>query len=62
MKTILKLLLIVLMMLTPLLVSLFFSFEYELLQGKYYVYILTTLSILLGLWLIKVDFIDSIEA
>jgi hypothetical protein len=61
MKAIIKLGLIFMIMLTPGLVSLLFSFEYELLQGQYIVYGLTTIAIMLGLWLIKTDFIDNIE-
>jgi hypothetical protein len=61
MKAILKLGVIFLIMLTPALVSMLFSFEYELLQGQYVVYGLSTIAIMFGLWLIKTEFIDHIE-
>jgi hypothetical protein len=61
MKASLKLGLILMIMVTPALVSLFFSFEYELLQGQYVVYGLSTIAIMFGLWLIKTEFIDHIK-
>lgn len=61
MKVMFKLGLIITMMLTPVLVSWFFSFQYELIQGQYLVYGLSSLSIMVGLWMIKTDFIDQIE-
>lgn len=61
MKVMFKLGLIITMMLTPVLVSWFFSFQYKLIHGQYLVYGLSSLSIMVGLWMIKTDFIDQIE-
>ncbi len=56
-----KLIWIGFMMITPLMISLFFEFEYSLIFGKVVVYTLTTLSFLFGLWMIKKDFIDKLD-
>jgi hypothetical protein len=56
-----KLIWIGFMMITPLIISLFFEFEYSLIFGKVVVYTLTTFSFVFGLWMIKKDFIDKID-
>lgn len=56
-----KLIWIVLMMNTPLIISLFYEFEYEIMFGKVVVYALTSCSYFIGLWMIKKDFIDDLE-
>ncbi|MBS3990715.1 MAG: hypothetical protein KGZ51_01465 [Erysipelothrix sp.] len=56
-----KLIWIGLMMIMPLIISLFFEFEYSIIFGKVVVYTLTTLSFVFGLWMIKKDFIDKLD-
>lgn len=51
----------ILIMITPILVYTQFSFDASLHNGKISVYVLTTLSFIFGLWIIKTDIIDSIK-
>lgn len=49
----------VMIMITPILVYTQFNFDASLQYGQIVVYVLISLSFILGLWIIKTDIIDS---
>lgn len=51
--------LLVSVMITPILVYTQFNFDSTLQYGQVVVYVLISLSFILGLWIIKTDIIDS---
>ncbi|MBS3987397.1 MAG: hypothetical protein KGZ38_05510 [Erysipelothrix sp.] len=61
MKRILSAIIALIIMSTPTLVSFVFDFNLSLIYGQIAVYILSTLAIILGLWIIKVNLIDTMS-
>lgn len=57
----LTLIISIMIMITPIIVYTQFSFDSALHYGQIAVYVMITLSFIFGLWLIKIDVIDSIK-